>query len=110
MTEFEALDAFAALAHPARHRLFAEVAATRPVAVPLTRLAQASGLSEATVRIHAAQLVKARLLATDRSQGVLAYRVDSGGVRALIGLLSAACEPMSPTPPEAHPPVLGKAS
>lgn len=88
MDEVQATIAFAALAHPARHRIFMLVATATSACVCLRELSDAFGLSDAALVIHTTQLERAGLLTSQRCEGEPCWRLNRDSLAALIGTLS----------------------
>jgi ArsR family transcriptional regulator len=91
MEESQAIDAFGALAHTTRLRLFRLLAAAGPEGMAAGVLAATLDVPTSTLSHHLATLERAGLIAHRRRQRSLLYAVAPDGVRGLIGFLVEDC-------------------
>lgn len=91
MEETEVVQGLAALAHPARLRVFrALVVVGRQGLTPGT-IAEALQMPAATLSFHLKELVSARLVTQERAGRNLVYRAAYDRMNGLLGYLTAHC-------------------
>ncbi|MEQ8404849.1 MAG: metalloregulator ArsR/SmtB family transcription factor [Oceanicaulis sp.] len=91
MEDVDAVDHFAALAHPTRLRVFRTLIAAGPAGVGAGRLAEQLGVSPSNLSAHLSTLSHAKLLTMRADGRARIYAVDLERVAALVDFLVADC-------------------
>jgi DNA-binding transcriptional ArsR family regulator len=86
-----ALDAFAALSHPARLDVFRLLTARAPRGVPAGELAALFSLPPSTMTGHLQRLERAGLIASERRSKQIRYALNVEGARRLVAFLVEDC-------------------
>lgn len=91
MEEPQVVKALAALAQPARLRLFRALVVTGPQGLTPGTMAEGLGISASALSFHLKELVNAGLIRVERSSRNLIYRAEFGQMDALLGYLTDNC-------------------
>lgn len=91
MEEYDVITALAALAQPARLRLFRALVVAGPQGMTPGALAEALGVPASTLSFHLKELMHAGLTTQQRDGRSLIYRAALNQMNGLIGYLTANC-------------------
>ena len=91
MDESETIKALAALAQPARLRVFRALVAVGNGGLTPGTMAEALGIPAATLSFHLKELVHAGLITQERSSRFLIYRAAYDRMNALLAYLTENC-------------------
>jgi ArsR family transcriptional regulator len=91
MEESEIVQGLAALAHPARLRVFRALVVVGQQGLTPGTIAEALQMPAATLSFHLKELVSARLVTQERAGRNLVYRAAYDRMNGLLGYLTAHC-------------------
>jgi DNA-binding transcriptional ArsR family regulator len=91
MEETQAVNALAALAHPARLRLFRLMVVAGPQGLTPGAIAEELAMPAATLSFHLKELTQAQLLTQERDGRYLIYRAAFEQMNALLAYLTENC-------------------
>lgn len=91
MDESDAIDTFAALAHPTRLAVFRLLVRRAPDGVPALTIAQTLDAKPSTLSGHLAILKRAGLLTSARNQKEIRYAAHIPAINHVVGFLLADC-------------------
>jgi DNA-binding transcriptional ArsR family regulator len=91
MDEQHVVNALAALAHPARLRIFRALVVTGPIGLTPGVIQEGIGIPATTLSFHLKELAAAGLATAERSSRNLIYRAAFAEMNALLGYLTENC-------------------